>query len=401
VREDTTIALAKSLVNLYKDERQLFRDNALDPPPHNPLRAVEDDQIDPMVIRNLEGLYRQFLEGAYLTSDLVQARRTDTSSIGYRIGRDEEYYRTGRAFYRYKEAPGAFFGDPVFGHELPGLGSELLRADLETGTTWQFGDAEFTHYEFRVYTAEHEVIPSDWGGISLPIDPPRHVGVVAGAWRCFRRKATQKTWEDGQIKDTSEYTRYEERFHTWLVANACAGSFRRDDKLELKACVSLSDYNDLMRLAYGIAPTDDGKYFPMRAVSYCVGTYGFDWVCHQLANAFALRRWNLIVVTNSPFQLAFGLVGRKHISRRKDMWGGIHNGCIPGEHCYYTTVPPYATDPATSQIIALGTSGNGSGLGHFWNPIKGKMVPTGAKWQQVTIPFSGLSRHRTEPGWSP
>lgn len=391
-RKGARASLAKSMGNLVRAERQLFSDQPHELPLHSPLRNIQDERITPELIEDLERAYEEYLEGTYLRRDQVQAQRMDTESSISRIGREEEYYKAGRAFYKYKENPITFFD--------PGVWRPLFVEGLEIGSTWTFGEPEFNHWEFRVYTAEHSVLPVDWEWTFFPV--LKHIGVVAGAWVVVRRKATENIWEGGQITETKEYTRWEENFFYWVVGHGCAGYFLPEDELVLKYVAGpYANLEDLQRFAFGVTPTGGGRYFPIRAVPYCVGTYGLDWVCHQLANAFTLRRWNIIVVHDSPFESLFGLVGRKDITERRDLWGGIHQGCIPGNWCYYTTVPPYATDPGISAAVEAFASGTGLSLRYFWNPKRGEYCPTRADWKETIIPFVGPNRVATVPGWNP
>jgi hypothetical protein len=391
VRKGPKTSIAQSLAVMALMERQRFSDQFHRLSLYNPLRNIADEHITPDSAEDLEKAYEEVLKGSYLRRDQVRARMTDSESWSYRIGREEKYYKEGRAFYRYREGLSFDFQDPNLWLPLYPV----------NGTTWTYGEPEFIHYEFRVYTAEHTVLPLDWEAAGTFPDL-KHISVVAGAWMYIRRKATANIWENGQIKEKRDYTRYEERFLEWLIGNGCASTYLPEDELVLKDVTIFYNYEDLQHFAFGVTPTEgEGRYFPIRAVAYCVGTYGIDWVCHQLANAFCLRRWNIIVVHNSPFETMFGLTGRKGIAERQDRFGGIHHGCIPGNYCFYTMVPPYATDPTTSATVELLASGAGWNLDYFWNPRQGEYVPTQADYKEQPIPFSGPHRVVTEPGWNP
>ena len=392
VRKEPNTSIARLLAEMATAERQRFSDHLHRLSSYNPLRNIPDEHITPDAVEELEKAYEEFLKGSYLRRDQARAQMIDSNSRNSQIRREEKYYEKGRALYTYRDGLSFNFGDLEW----------LPVEDVVSGTTWTYGEPEFIHYEFRVYTAEHSVLPWDWEVQGSLFPNLRHISVVAGVWMYTRRKAIAKIWENGKVKEEREYTRYEERFLEWLIGNGCASKYEAEDELVLKYVAIFYDYEELRRFAFGVTATEgEGRYFPIRAVAYCVGTYGIDWVCHQLANAFCLRKWNIIVIHNSPFEAMFGLTGRKGIAERQDRWGGIHHGCVPGNYCFYTIVPPYATAPTTSAAVEILASGAGWNLDYFWNPRQGAYVPTQADYKELPIPFSGPHRVVTEAGWNP
>jgi hypothetical protein len=122
----------------------------------------------------------------------------------------------------------------------------------------------------------------------------------------------------------------------------------------------------------------------MRGVSYSMGAFGLDWVCHQTANAYTGRKWGILVVDYPISWARFGPAGRRGVSQRSH-FGVVHKGCVPANGCYYNSFPLFSSAARHALLEALG-EGHGYGLQLLYNPVKG-VIQSGADF---TVHFPAI-----------
>lgn len=358
--------LAGNIVGFFREQRRIFSATPGDIPFYNPLAKLKDDEITPELMKKLEKAYTEFLERPSRRISRTRPDRSgmtlDTVAPPYRVRSIEPQF----ASYVIQRPPISV--------------SQLTNTVVETAV----GEPTPIHYEFRVYTAEHSILPW-WEDVGSDL---RHVSVIAGAWVYSEQKYEKKTFQEGTVVATEEIARLEEAPISWLVGNGCASTYLEDDRLCLRFTKIFDNLTDLERFAYGVTK-DEGtqEYFLVNACSYSIGTYGRDWVCHNLANAFSYRKWGIQLLPSdySIWTITHGLYGSRGISMREDAVGQVHRGCIPGNWCFYTTYLPYA-DPVAALIIETFAKGIGTGLKYFWVPEENGYYPTYADYKDRPIP---------------
>jgi len=294
--------------------------------------------------------------------------------------------------------PGLFGGRVEFVQEALPLVSGKHRYKTYT----DLGEPVVGGAEARVCVFTHEIA-------DLPWTAPLHTSIVVGVWTIEQQLRKVETWErevpglpvvgrSGSewlpvLIDQRTVLVTRARFLNWDLANGCAGTYPRDD---FHTTVAIATYSgsdlpttlgELRKWVYGCTPSAGGHYYPIRAAAYSVGMYFMDWVCHNCANAFAYLKWGLIPVS-SGFTSSWGLFGMKGISPREDMWGAVHQGCVPGNECYYNMAPPYV-----EPLVALGEdllcAGEAHNLHTFWNDAKSQWKPTEAKFNEKDVASGG------------
>jgi len=257
-------SLSKGVVESLRQEREIFSDKPADIPERNPLRTFREKQITPELVEDLERAYEEFLTGAWMGEKDGKKEKVEAPSPTR--ARDYRKYPVRSIISNFKP-------------RLSPLYSNV-------------GGPVYTHFEFRIYTAEHSVI--SWlDKISPELgDTPdfKHVSVVAGAWVYEKQTRERANPPDGRPR--SEYVVYEEKPIGWLVGNSCAGGYQADDDLILRYRKVFEDWDELLEFAYGVnMDPQQQECHTISVASYSIGTYGLDWVCHNLANAFTYKRW--------------------------------------------------------------------------------------------------------------
>lgn len=276
-------------------------------------------------------------------------------------------------------------------------------------------------WSVKIFSAEHSVLSDtvnqalstmtgvDWSDITSDVGLV-HVSIVAGLWKQTKehiliKKVTANTVPPRVVSE-NRVTRYSAQFHSpWLVANGCASWFRSDDELRLLKDVYFNSYDAAIKYAKGQTPTPGGKYYPIRACAYSVGTWGINWTCHQCANAFTRRKWaftgiyyptNNIYGTTGNFYIPG--IGSVPISKRKCPLTQYYplRGGVPGSWLYYNVNPLYS---AIGFALDPFMDGGGFGLDTRWNPKKNQWQPTHASYTSRSIPFGGPNWVSTYSGW--
>jgi len=278
--------------------------------------------------------------------------------------------------------------------------------------------------EARIYLATHQAFPDvtdilkDLGMYS---DQMMHTSVVAGLWsleavhiltlkyyreagcnfpiglpKTARITRLHDLVQTGQPAETIKTTVYQLANDEWSIGNGASGEYDASDNLQLISKASFSSYADAQQWLYKPTPSPSGHYYRMRAAAYSIGDYGWDFICQTSANAFSIRRWNILVVPEPLWDEWFGLYGRQGISHRYDWLHQLHYGCVPGHWCYYNVYPPYGT-PYDEWAL----DGKGYGLDVFFSPVKGWEY-TRADFHNASIPFGRITDFVSEvPGWVP
>ena len=360
--------MVQSFSNVAQKERLIFSDNLSDLPSHNPLRIYEDSEITPQLIKKMGKIYKDYFN-YYLDRSTWENIEVPT----HKIAKDVKYYKDNNAFYKYIPNDKNVLYQDLVHEELGGS-----KKSITYGTTRTTDPPELLWYELRIYTAEHPG-PS----ISGFLDAFKHVSVVAGVWLYQKRTI---------IESEKTYTRYEENFSHWLIGNGCAGTYKKHDDLILRDVKIFDKIEDLKKEAFGVMPVD-GKYYPIMACAYSVGTFFVDWVCQNNANAFTFCKWGICVVpSNYAGIVVYGTFGNKMISPR-ECWCSpwkVKKGGVPGNRLHSNQVPH--ADLHISQIFEATAHGEGFGLNVYYNRKKNKWPKTKAKYRSKDIPFNGPSR---------
>jgi hypothetical protein len=252
------------------------------------------------------------------------------------------------------------------------------------------GAPETLGYEGRVFVAEHDAEGVDWDQWGIP--GIYHTSIVGGIWRVERQRRRVHRYPRTPIISSSPQETFEEivtqaKFAGWRVGNGASSTYDQGDILKLFYQFSGSTWEDVDRILFGYYPTAGGRYYPIRGVAYSVGNYGIHWVCHQTANAFSVRRWNIAPVGYPASVLLHHFFGNKGISERTDVLG-THHGCVPGVWCYYNVTPPYSVivEPLTLTAMEEGMTGAGYLLNKLWNRGRNQWIDSEAQFDSVLVP---------------
>jgi hypothetical protein len=159
--------------------------------------------------------------------------------------------------------------------------------------------------------------------------------------------------------------------------------------VEYVICDPANDSELLLRAMYGYTPNADGKYCRNRATSYCLGTYGLDFVCHQNGNAFMNHRRGYEPVSHWYTWPLYGSHGNQGISSCSNWKGQAMHGCIPGNWCEGNHIP--YTNPE-GEVISLAVEfapGDGYGLESVWNARKSSWIWSEARFNSAPITIPG------------
>jgi hypothetical protein len=162
----------------------------------------------------------------------------------------------------------------------------------------------------------------------------------------------------------------------WSYANGASGGYQHDDDMILvkrKSFTTGNAHKKAVRWLHTPTPASNGVYHRIRAVSYSVGDYGFNWICQVSLNAFAVRRYNFAPIGSPTGELAYGLYGNRGISARSYL-GSIKKGCVPGSGCFWNN-PPAATG-----VFEAALSGKGYNLDYFWSPRRNEWYKSDADY---------------------
>ena len=389
------------LTDLNLQEYLIFRENKLKTPAGNPFNRL--DYKNP---KNREQVQQAYCD--YFSYYMDEEYRKNFKIPETKIVLDEKYYKSNKAFLplgsddityqtvsRMDVSPEWLLKNA--------LASETTREAGTEFTTTRLSEAELMYYEFRVYSAEHPVIEN------YEIAGLYHVSILGGFWANFKRKKTVTTFRIPSFEVVSEdvSTQYEEIFLYWMIGNGCLGTYESFDQLILLKSYPCSNYEQARKIAYGITPSPGGKYYPMRACAYSVGTYGFSYVCQNNANAFTGKKWGFAAIL-SPARYTgialYGICGLRGVSKRKcSFWPGfIFKGGIPGSGLHYNIAPEHVDEPVIAAIIESFAPAWGSGLAAYYNAKKNDWRYTGAKFTEHSIPYDlgeKTDRIYLEPGW--
>jgi hypothetical protein len=261
-----------------------------------------------------------------------------------------------------------------------------LGAIYRTEYEW-FGKPETISFMARIYLAEHDAEDMDWN--TWGFDGMYHTSIIGGIWALNRRTRRVTSFIREQPSGAWDERATLAEFAGWRIGYGAASKYQPDDRLTLVTETTHSSWEEADRRLFGHTPSG-GKYYPIRGVAYSKGNYGLDWVCHQTANAFSLRKWNLLPVTYPISWLPFGPYGNNGISTRRDLVGQIHKGCVPGVWCFYNVTPPYSIpDPVMVGVMESQMTGSGWGLETLWNPNKG--------WVRSEASFDPMAINCTVP----
>lgn len=136
------------------------------------------------------------------------------------------------------------------------------------------------------------------------------------------------------------------------------------DELRLVDCKTFLGKESLMESAkYLSGSTQDrfGHRSKSRYGPYPKGLYGFNWLCHQAANAFTSKKWGFRRVVFWPM-IFYGFTGNRGISNVKTTCPETHAylPCVSGAgccgQCYPALLPPF--------------HGKGYNLKRGWHPAE-------------------------------
>jgi hypothetical protein len=239
--------------------------------------------------------------------------------------------------------------------------------------------------EARIYVAIHPVVEElrdllDSYGVDE--DWLYHSSIGGAVWQSVAERKITSTYSVGKcpipVFDTTRitikvpkvlikadsFTEYKLRSDHWSYANGASGTYPSDDELILvkrKVFDTGDAYTKAIRWLHTPTPGSNGKYHRIRAVSYSVGDYLFNWICQVDVNAFAVRRYSFAPIGSPAAEIIYGLYGNRGISARS-WWGKIIKGCVPGKKCFWN-YPPIA-----SGVFEQKLAGRGYNLDKFWSP---------------------------------
>lgn len=251
---------------------------------------------------------------------------------------------------------------------------------------------EVIGWEVHVYRAEHSIIPGfiedlldalspfSWGDLASDIGAV-HTSLLVGLYKQYKQRVLrQKINVNSGAVQEDKFTRFGLEFDDWILANGSASWLTSDDALILKKAGRFASRVLAVEWIKGVLwPSDQGKYYRMRASCYSAGMWGINWTCHQNVNAFTHKKWNIQIV-DLPTNLLFGPCGNfsdplaggpVHMAKQKDpIWGATEiAGGVPGTLLYFNSIPPYAWPPY--QILDAIMDPSGYGLSRYWHPDAG------------------------------
>jgi hypothetical protein len=236
-----------------------------------------------------------------------------------------------------------------------------------------------------------------------------HTSIIGGVWKISKQHLLIKKVDrqTGQVVHQEKATRFHVDFDEWLVANGCASWIESNDELILLDEQYFSEPESAKQYLRGQTPDPGGNYYPVRACSYPVGTYGINWVCHQNANAFTERKygWKRIdylttLIYGTCGNFYWPIIGPEPVSTRKCRVPGCypHFGGIPGSSLYYNIAPQYGG--LLGVFLDPLMRGAGYGLHESWDPQQQAWRPTNAAYTEESIPFAvGPNWQATYSGW--
>ncbi len=269
--------------------------------------------------------------------------------------------------------------------------------------------------EGRIYQAEHPVF--DWWEWGI-----RHASIVAGYWYYEVETAIEETYQiapappqgvhetvearrnrllDGTLISKKRITEGKWKFLSWEWANGDAGSYNADDELNLLETVRFDSDTpylpeDLWALeiamrSYTGSGAQEGSFCRNRATSYPTGLYAFDFVCHQIGNAFMWHRRGYAPIFHWYSDVLFGVTGNQNISGCTTVFNKAMHGCIPGNMCVGNHFP-YTSSAIASSWIG-GTAAGGS--------VVGTIVSVGAVVWESLFEYAPGDGYGLELVWHP
>ena len=383
-----------------------------------------DAPPDGQLVRELlHAAFRELLEGEYLKRDAkVVAEEQETMRSNSAVATKALFDKnmTKNSFSANKAA----YLLPVGEYEImPSATIVRPTVKVEPGITKYIpqGPREIYGWEARIYTAEHSVLPdaltnalSQLFGEVLSDFGLVHTSVIAGIWRLTKQKFLKQsvihnpaTGTDVNVGAPTKITRFWDEWYEWSVANGCASWLRTEDELILKWSGVFPSYDAAIKALKTSTPTSGGKYYKIRACAYSVGNWPLNWLCHQNANAFSVRKWGINLVFY-PTIYIWGMHGNfwnklaggsYPISTREDPIYHTYPyfGGVPGQWLHYQYTPPYASLLA---LLIPFMDGGGYGLDIRWNPNTNEWNWMEASYTSRAIPFEGPSfSYAISGGW--
>jgi hypothetical protein len=368
-------AQAKRLADFFLAEREIFFKEFKDFPEAQKYRYEEPGKVDKLDRKTIEDKLYEFIRGEYFPNDYKKADLERKKAQQVQCKPSSEYHaeRGSRKDY-IKIVPNT----PEPKNELPRDGNACEKTIEEPCTIG---------IETRIFVAEHP----PWNQEVFRVLGLYHTSILAGRWKIVRtvvekkpvdRKGENAEPEIAPVGDKIE--KIEKKFYGWYLANGCSGDYNADDELRLVDYKIFSGKESLIESAKYLSatlPDQSGHLCRSRYGVYPMGRYGFNWLCHQAANAFACRKWGITPVLYWPM-IFYSLMGNRETSDvSSERCTETAHPCLPcvsGAGCCGQRYP-----------TSIDFRGRGYNLELGWHPTKEWIKMINFKYEKYEIPICG------------
>jgi hypothetical protein len=251
-------------------------------------------------------------------------------------------------------------------------------------------------HEGRAFVAEHN---ASYFGIETNF---YHTSIVAGIWDVVQWRETTRTRTCDNIDSSPTISQIstkistQSQFNSWRVASGASSTYKRSDELTkfyVFGGVGVSADAVLKKLR-GVTADKNGHRCRTRYAAFPEGGYGTDWVCHQAANAFTLKKWNKLPIHYSVSYIHWGDYG--------DMTDITAPCQCHFEQANHACIPGASGTGCCKNWCYQACRAWGYGLSEGWHPTKG-WIDTEAKFNSHKVKIPGPDSHVrsvTEDGFS-
>lgn len=255
----------------------------------------------------------------------------------------------------------------------------------ETRRVYSTKPVEVVGYSAKIFRTEDTAVIGDIPG---PLDDILdsenivHTSLATSIWRTTKHEKTEKIYNGSTLLRSKTWDVYISDRVQWGLVNGCSGTYEDEDVFVPIAASTHETLDDAKKYIYQYQPPHR-----IRAGAYPAGCFGTDWICHQVCNSFAQRKWNIIPVRYAVSSDLFGDYGDRGISPDFDSCGEEHPGCVPGAGCYYNSRFAHNSCPPG---CGLGenplNTGEGWDLQLAWDHVEAAWIDSGVRFTSRDIP---------------